>query len=107
MDRARNALKVLGHAVHVRDLLKHMGEEASKANRASLSGSMGAYVRKGLIFTKPAPNTFGLIEFDEGQDLPPEPPSGFGGDDGEPSVPPAPTQPQAKRRSAPAGVTPE
>jgi hypothetical protein len=39
-------------------------------NRSALSGSIAAYVRKGEIFTRPAPNTFGLLELGNSVELP-------------------------------------
>jgi len=64
LARARDFIKVRGTPQHVTDILKGIGKEVNKANRISLSGSLGSYVRKGSIFTKPAPNTFGLIELE-------------------------------------------
>lgn len=46
--------------LHVGEILKRMGEQNTPEKRVSLSGSLGAYVRKEEIFTRPAPNTFGL-----------------------------------------------
>jgi len=61
-------------------ILRGIGDEPTSANRAALSGSLSAYVRKGEIFTRPAPNVFGLVEFDTNPKPKgaPEPPSGFG-----------------------------
>lgn len=66
LARARDFIKVHGRPQHVADILKGLGKEVNKANKISLSGSLGGYARKGVIFTKPAPNTFGLIEFENG-----------------------------------------
>jgi len=73
---ARNALQKVGHPLHLLDILTAVGKEPNSANRASLGGSLSAYVRKGEIFTRPAPNTFGLAEFPASPktDIPP----GFG-----------------------------
>ena len=59
---ARKAILSAGRPMHVEELLKAMKKESTRANRAGLSGSLAAYVRKGEIFTRPAPNTFGLVE---------------------------------------------
>jgi hypothetical protein len=64
LSRARDFIKERGQPQHVNEILKGIGKEANKANKTSLSGSLGGYVRKGIIFTKPAPNTFGLIEME-------------------------------------------
>lgn len=60
---ARDALVHNGRPMHLLDILTAVGKEPNAANRASLGGSLSAYVRKGEIFTRPAPNTFGLVEF--------------------------------------------
>lgn len=76
---ARAALAATGHPMHVRDLLKAMGRQEDKASRAALSGSLSAYTRRREVFTRPAPNTFGLLQFGNSaptMDL--EPPEGFG-----------------------------
>jgi hypothetical protein len=70
---------------HVSELLEALGRPATRQARASLSGSLAAYVRKGEIFTRPSPNTFGLIELghENEADANPdnEPPAGFGEDE--------------------------
>jgi len=65
VDKARRILLHAGKPLYVGDILKGMGKEVTKKTRASLSGSLGSYVRQGFIFTRPAPNTFGLIDFHE------------------------------------------
>jgi hypothetical protein len=72
LARARDFIKVHGRPQHVTDILKGLGKEVNKPNKISLSGSLGGYARKGVIFTKPAPNTFGLIEFENGGENKPE-----------------------------------
>lgn len=61
--KAYAVLKREGHAIHIKDLVEATGKKATRVNRSSLSSSLSAYARKGEIFTKPAPNTFGLVEF--------------------------------------------
>lgn len=82
VDQARAIIVERGEPVHVDDLLKSMGKEANQANRSSLVGSLAAYVRREEIFTRTAPNTFGLIELDHTEADPSildgEPPEGFG-----------------------------
>ena len=63
--KARDVLKKHGEPMHITKLLKGLGKDITKSNRISLSGSISAYVRKGIIFTRPEPNTFGLIEFSQ------------------------------------------
>ena len=80
--QARDIILARGAPVHLDDLLETMGKEVTRDSKASLAGSIAAYVRKEEIFTRPAPNTFGLIELGHttsDEDEPDEPPSGFGG----------------------------
>jgi hypothetical protein len=72
-----------GGPAHILELLRALGKESTREARASLSGSLAAYVRKGEIFTRPGPNTFGLIELtheSQEEDNPDsdEPPAEFG-----------------------------
>lgn len=64
--KAMEVLKAYGKAMHVDAILGAMGEETSTDRKTSLTGSLAAYVRKGAVFTRPAPNTFGLIETTSG-----------------------------------------
>lgn len=63
--KALAALKNNNKPMHVTEILKALGEEETRENRASLSGSLGAYVRDGKIFTRPGPNLFGLAEWNQ------------------------------------------
>ena len=70
---AKDAIARAGTPLHVDDILTAIGKTAD--SKSSLTGSLAAYVRRGEIFTRPAPNTYGLIgspRRDEG------PPPGFG-----------------------------
>ncbi len=72
LAKARDFIKAHGRPQHVTDILKGIGKEVNKANKISLSGSLSGYVRKGILFTKPSPNTFSLIEMENGEDQKPE-----------------------------------
>lgn len=61
---AREAIKKMGRPLHITDILVALGRPVDKANRAAIGGSIAAYVRRGEVFTRPAPNTFGLIDAD-------------------------------------------
>jgi hypothetical protein len=78
VDAVWKHLKATGKAMHIMDLLTAIGREATPENRASVGSTLAAYVRKGAIFSRPAPNTFGLVEW--GQPTPEDvPPDDFGG----------------------------
>jgi hypothetical protein len=59
---ARDAILAAGKALHIVDILKATGRENNRKNRTGMSGSLAAYVRRREVFTRPRPNTFGLIE---------------------------------------------
>lgn len=79
--QARELILKRGMPVHINDLLEGLGRGLTRESRSSLTSSIAAYVRRGEIFTRSAPNTFGLVELghvttpEDGQT---EPPEGFG-----------------------------
>ena len=70
MAKARERLLKEGKPLHIDEILKALGK--GKEHKASISGSLGNYVRKGEIFTRPGPNIFGLKEFETESGEPPE-----------------------------------
>ena len=84
--KAREEIMRQGIPVHISDLLKALGKDPTRENRASLTSSLSAYVRSGEIFTRPEPNTFGLVELGQTEKAEevPIPPRGFGKDDASP-----------------------
>ena len=65
--------------VHVTAILEAMGRDSSRETRVSLASSLAAYVRRKEVFTRPAPNTFGLQELGHDAKVEnDEPPEGFG-----------------------------
>ncbi len=81
--QARDVILERGNPIHVDELLEALGREVTRETKASLTGSLAAYVRKAEIFTRPAPSTFGLVELDHqeiaDEDQDDGPPQGFGG----------------------------
>lgn len=63
LAKAQDILRNAGKPLHITEILKALNEKPDK--RVSLSGSLSAYVRNGQIFTRPAPNTFGLLEMNK------------------------------------------
>ena len=61
LARAKDAIQKNGSPMHISFILGAIGLENTKNARVSLVGSLGGYVRKGLVFTRPGPNVFGLI----------------------------------------------
>src|SRR5437870_2514462 len=62
LSQAREAILKAAKPLYITEILSAIGKSDTKDNRISLSGSLAAYVRKGEIFTRPKPNTFGLKE---------------------------------------------
>lgn len=78
--QARDVILKKGVPVHITELLSALGKELTRESRASLTSSIAAYVRRGEMFTRPAPNTFGLLELGHASisGIEDEPPTGFG-----------------------------
>lgn len=71
LSKVRDLLKGQRHPLHLDTIMALLGFDENKSKqeiknkKVSLSGSLSSYVRKQAIFTKPKPNTFGLIKTDE------------------------------------------
>jgi hypothetical protein len=61
--RAYPVLKTAGRELYLTDLLAAMGLPLIPKNKRGLAGSLSAYARRGDTFTRPKPNTFGLVEW--------------------------------------------
>src|SRR6266511_1863859 len=57
-------LRDVGKPMYVDEILEKLEREINTDTRGSLAGQLGGYVRKGQVFTRPAPNTFGLREWE-------------------------------------------
>lgn len=72
----KELLESRGAPLHIGQIVESIGKENTKENRVSLGSTLARYVRDGVIFTRPAPNTFGLKEMTvetahtNGEDLP-------------------------------------
>jgi len=75
--KAYDYLKSVGKPMHITDIMKAIGLEVNKQNRATLASSLNLYVNKDQIFTRPAPATFGLKDMEAEV---PELPDNFGDD---------------------------
>lgn len=62
LARVRDIIKEKGAPMHINDILSRLGKTIDTQNRVSLVGTLGSYSRKGRIFSRTAPNTFGLLE---------------------------------------------
>jgi hypothetical protein len=64
MDKVRENLRLVGQPMHIDKIVATMGKPYSDSAKAGLAGSLSSYAKKRKVFTKTAPKTFGLIEFD-------------------------------------------
>lgn len=90
VDQARRIILNAGKPLHLNEILEILGKEVTRETKASLNGSLSAYVRRGEVFTRPKASTYGLKELeatkpeDERQSAShtsaraAEPPPGFG-----------------------------
>lgn len=62
-DKAYKALNKAGQPLYIDDILQSMKKAVNKKNRVSISSVLSQYARKHEIFSRPAPNTFGLLEW--------------------------------------------
>lgn len=71
-------LEEAGKPLHINDIVQRLGRENTKQNRLSVAGTLARCVREGVAFTRPAPNTFGLIGEAQESEVTEELPPGFG-----------------------------
>lgn len=76
MAQAKDAIQKAGKPLHISEILRAIGRPVDKVTRVSIGGSISNYVRRGEVFTRTAPNTFGLVGMESV--TPSEPPEGFG-----------------------------
>lgn len=77
--KIRDILQEAGAPMHLNEILAKMGRTPTRENKSAISGTLSGYVRRGAVFTRPAPNTFGLIPTPEERPSE-EPPENFGTD---------------------------
>jgi hypothetical protein len=63
LAKARDVLKAFGAPMPVAEIVKALGKPNDIKHRTSLAGTLSAYARDGKVFSKTAPNTFGLLDF--------------------------------------------
>jgi len=78
LAKVRDIIKENGAPMHINDILSRLGKTIDNQNRVSLVGTLGSYSRKGRIFSRTAPNTFGLLELGHSETSVDEIPETFG-----------------------------
>ena len=65
--RSRQGVRAIllahGKPTHGDDILKAFGETATTPNRCRLASMLNQWVLKGIEFTRPAPSTWGLLDW--------------------------------------------
>ena len=69
VDKVLLILQNHGKPLRIEDILKNMGKEVNKHNRANVASQLSHNYREGRIFTRPAPNTFGLLAWGDNQEI--------------------------------------
>jgi len=78
LARVRDIIKEGGKPMHINDILAQLGKTVDNQNKVSLVGTLGSYSRKGRVFSRTAPNTFGLIELGQKESTEDDLPEAFG-----------------------------
>ena len=64
LEKVQNVLLSAGKPLHIDEIMTKLNVgDLSGNKKAGLAGSLSSYAKNNRVFTKPAPNTFGLIEF--------------------------------------------
>ena len=61
VEKAYRVIAVANEPLHIGEIVRRLEMEDTLRNRNSLVGVIARYVRRGQIFTRAAPNTFGLL----------------------------------------------
>lgn len=61
VEKAFLLIRGKGEAMRIEDIVAAIGKENTKKTRQALGGQLSYNYREGRIFTRPAPNTFGLL----------------------------------------------
>lgn len=63
VGKARAILRKVGEPLHVDDIFSRINKGRKKVKRSTLVGSLSRYVKMEVVFSRTAPNTFGLLEW--------------------------------------------
>ena len=72
-SQAERVIQVLGDTgrpLHIDEIMARLGVEATVSAKNSLAGVLSRYVRQEQIFSRPAPGTFGLREWETSESQP-------------------------------------
>lgn len=88
VEKIREVILAAGKPLHLSEIIVALGRPDDADSKAKVAGLLGWYTSKGKVFTKTAPNTYGLVE--TATPPPPDLPTDFGSNEpaGEPEAPP-------------------
>ena len=73
VEKIRDAILSAEKPLHISEIILALGRNDDAESKAKIAGLLGWYTTKGKVFTKTAPNTYGLVE-----SAPPDLPTEFG-----------------------------
>ena len=62
VEKIRDAILAAGKPLHVNEIIAALGRSDEADAKTKIAGLLGWYIGKGKVFTKTAPNTYGLVE---------------------------------------------
>lgn len=83
VEKVRDAILSAGKPLHISEIIAALGRVDDADSKAKIAGLLGWYTSKGKVFTKTAPNTYGLVET-----APPDLPPDFGSSEEPEPAPP-------------------
>jgi hypothetical protein len=63
VGRAIRVLKKANKPLHIDELISLMEKRGRKVKKTTMVGNLARYIKAGRMFSRPAPSTFGLIEW--------------------------------------------
>ncbi len=54
--------------LHINEMIARIEQRGHKVKKATLVGMIASYVKRGLVFERVKPNTFGLLEWKQGKE---------------------------------------
>lgn len=66
-DKVYALLKKAGHPLHIKTIVEGIGLQYSKMTRSTINSALIPYLKKGQVFTRPEPGTYGLVEWEASQ----------------------------------------
>ncbi len=62
VEKIREAILLAGEPLHLNQIIAALGRPDDAETKAKVAGTLSWYIGKGRVFTKTAPNTYGLVD---------------------------------------------